>query len=65
METVDTYKEAAERLRCIVAEIEGGELDVDLLAERVKEATGLIRFCKEKLFKVDEEVRRALEESEA
>ena len=58
----ETYKEAVERLRQIVGEIEGGDLDVDLLSERVKEATRLIKLCKEKLYKVDEEVKKALEE---
>ncbi len=58
----ETYKEAVERLRQIVGEIERGDLDVDLLSERVKEATRLIKLCKEKLYKVDEEVKKALEE---
>jgi exodeoxyribonuclease VII small subunit len=59
-----TYKEAVERLRAIVTDIEESELDVDVLSERVKEATRLIKLCKEKLFKVDEDVRTALEELE-
>lgn len=49
-------------MRQIVGEIERGDLDVDLLSERVKEATRLIKLCKEKLYKVDEEVKKALEE---
>jgi exodeoxyribonuclease VII small subunit len=59
-----TYNEAMEKLRRIVAEIEGSELDVDVLSEKVKEATRLIKHCKEKLFNVDEEVKKALEELE-
>ncbi len=58
----ETYNEAVAKLREIVADIEKGELDVDLLAERVKEASRLIKLCKEKLFKVDEEVKKILEE---
>jgi exodeoxyribonuclease VII small subunit len=57
-----TYKEAVDSLRRIVEDIEGSELDVDVLSEKVKEATRLIKLCKEKLFKVDEDVRKALEE---
>ena len=45
----ETYNEAIEKLRKIVAEIENGDLDVDILSEKVKEATRLIKLCKEKL----------------
>ena len=54
----ETYNEAIEKLR----EIENGDLDVDILSEKVKEATRLIKLCKEKLYKVDEEVKKVLEE---
>jgi exodeoxyribonuclease VII small subunit len=62
MKKKETYNEAVEKLRAIVEEIEQGELDVDVLSERVKEATRLIKLCKEKLFKADEEVKKILEE---
>ena len=61
----ESYKEAIEKLRRIVAEIDRDELDVDLLSEKVKEASRLIKLCKEKLCKVDEEVRNVLEELDA
>ena len=61
---MESYQDAMEKLRRIVVEIEGGELDVDVLTERVKEATRLIKLCKEKLYKVDEEVKKVLEELE-
>ena len=57
----ETYNEAVEKLRKIVADIENGELDVDVLSG---EATRLIKLCKEKLYKVDEEVKKVLEELE-
>ena len=57
----ETYNEAIEKLRKIVAEIENGDLDVDILSEKVK-ASRLIKLCKEKLYKVDEEVKKVLEE---
>ena len=60
----ETYNEAVEKLRRIVTDIEKGELDVDILSEKVKEATRLIKLCKEKLLKVDEEVKKVLEELE-
>ena len=61
----ESYKEAIEKLRRIVAEIDRDELDVDLLSEKVKEASRLIKLCKEKLYKVDEEVRNVLVELDA
>ena len=61
----ESYKEAIEKLRRIVAEIDRDELDVDLLSEKVKEASRLIKLCKEKLYKVDEEERNVLEELDA
>jgi exodeoxyribonuclease VII small subunit len=60
----ETYNEAVAKLREIVSDIERGELDVDVLSDKVKEATRLIKLCKEKLFKVDEEVKKILEELE-
>jgi len=60
----ETYNEAVEKLRKIVADIEKGDLDVDLLSEKVKEATRLIKLCKDKLFKADEDVKKILEELE-
>jgi exodeoxyribonuclease VII small subunit len=60
----ESYQEAVTRLREIVTDIERGELDVDILSDRVKEAARLIKLCKEKLFKVDEEVKKILEELE-
>lgn len=61
---METYNEAIGKLRKIVADIESNELDVDVLSEKVKEATRLIKLCKEKLFKADEEVKKILEELE-
>ncbi len=58
----ESYTEAVEKLRRIVSDIERGDLDVDVLSENVKEATRLIQLCKDKLYKVDEEVKKVLEE---
>jgi len=64
MEEKETYNKAIEKLRKIVAEIERGELDIDELSRKVKEASSLIQVCKEKLLKADEEVKKILEELE-
>jgi exodeoxyribonuclease VII small subunit len=62
MKEKETYNESIERLRTIVANIEKGELDIDELSEKVKEANQLIKICKEKLTKADEEIKKVLEE---
>lgn len=64
-ENKESYNEAVEKLRKIVADIERGDLDVDILSQKVKEATRLIKFCKEKLYKADEEVKNILKELDA
>lgn len=60
----ESYNDAVEKLRLIVSEIERGDLDVDLLSEKVAEASRLVKFCKEKLLKADEEVKKILESLE-
>ena len=59
-----TYDEAMERLEALVAQIENNELDIDSLADKLKEAQELIKLCKEKLYKADEEVKRVIEQSD-
>ena len=56
-----TYGKAMERLEVLVAEMEEGELDIDLLGSRLKEAQELVRFCRGKLYKADEEVKKIME----
>jgi len=62
MKKTESYNESIAKLRAIVSDIEKGELDVDILSEKVKEASRLIKVCKDKLFKADEEVKKILEE---
>lgn len=56
-----TYSQAKQELEKIVSTIESGDLDVDALTEKVKRASELIAFCKEKLTKTDEELQKILE----
>jgi len=55
-----SYSQAFARLEEIVAEIEAGEVDVDRLAARVKEASELIRKCRARLAGAEEEVGKVL-----
>jgi len=61
-ESTLTYSQAKEELEAIVSAIESGELDVDALTEKVRRASMLIAFCKEKLTKTDEELQKILEQ---
>lgn len=61
-ELVLTYSKAKQELEEIVLAIESGELDVDALTEKVKRASELIAFCKEKLTKTDVELQKILNE---
>ncbi len=55
-----TYGEAVEELERIISEIEAESVDVDVLTEKVKRATFLIGFCKERLKSTEVEVQKAL-----
>lgn len=59
-----TYTEAKKELEKIVSAIESGELDVDALTEKVKRASELITFCKEKLTKTENELQKILDDIE-
>lgn len=61
MEKEMTYEQAVKRLEQIVAQIESGEMDIDSLASKLKEAKGLVEFCKDKLTKVETEVKKCLD----
>lgn len=55
------YEEAMKRLEEIVSQIEDNKLDMDRIGDSLKEARELIKFCKDKLYETDEEIKRILE----
>jgi len=57
-----SYTDAFRELQEIVSEIEQGEISVDDLSEKVKRASLLIRICKEKLSRTEEDVNKILKE---
>jgi len=59
-----SYKEAYSRLEQIQSLIESNQLDVDDLSEKLKEASALLKICKDKLFLADEETKKILDEIE-
>jgi len=59
-----TYTEAIARIEDILQQIETGELDVDELAEKVKQASDLLKLCKAKLFNTEKEIEKVMKELE-
>jgi exodeoxyribonuclease VII small subunit len=59
-----TYNEAISEIEEILERIENEQLDVDELAEKVKRVSVLLKFCKEKLHKTNEQVEQILKEME-
>lgn len=55
------YEEAIRQLETIVSQIENNELDIDQLADRLKEAKKLITFCKDTLYKNNEKMKSLLD----
>lgn len=54
------YETAMRQLEDIAAKMENGELDIDSLSEQLKTAQKLIKQCKDKLTKTDEDIRKIL-----
>lgn len=56
------YEEAFQELQTIVRHMENDDLDIDQLSAQLKRAKQLIKLCKDKLTKTDEEIKKILAE---
>ena len=56
------YEEAMATLEQVVARMENNELDLDTMSEELKKAKQLIKLCKDKLTKTDQEIRKIINE---
>ena len=56
-----TYTKAMLELESIVAKMQSDSCDIDALAAYTKRAADLIKYCREKLFTTDEEVKKCIE----
>ena len=54
------YEESIKELESIVRRMENDELDIDTLATQLKRAQTLIKSCRDKLTKTDEEIKTIL-----
>lgn len=57
-----SYQAALQELQDIVEAVENQELDVDTLAEKVKHALDLVKFCKNRLKSTEENLSKAFDE---
>jgi exodeoxyribonuclease VII small subunit len=57
------YKESLEELEQIIEEIENNEISVDILSEKVKRASELLKICNTILLKTEKEVESILEDN--
>ena len=56
------YEAALAELQTIVNKMENDELDIDQMSDQLKRAQELIKLCKDKLTKTDEEIKKILAE---
>lgn len=56
------YEAAFAELQSIVQRMENDELDIDQLTTQLKRAQELIKLCRDKLTKTDEEIKKILTE---
>jgi exodeoxyribonuclease VII small subunit len=57
-----TYKEAFQRIEQIVSEIEGDDPDVDKLTDLVREGLELLKYCKNQLRSIEDDLKSAFGE---
>ena len=55
------YEDAVRQLETIVDKLECNELGIDQLSSELKKAQQLIKLCKEKLTKTDNEIKKLLD----
>lgn len=60
MEKNINYEQAMKELEAIVTKMESDELDLDAMSEQLKRAQSLIKTCRDKLTKTEEDIKRIL-----
>jgi len=56
------YSEAIEEVEKIINQIESNELDIDELTEKIRRASELLKFCKQKLHFTEQEIQKIIDE---
>lgn len=60
MEEGITYEQAMQRLEEMAAEMERGETNIDEMANRLREAQELMKYCHEKLYEAEKNCKSLL-----
>jgi len=57
-----SYKSAIAEIEDILNTLENGQPDVDDLSDKLKRANELIKYCKEKLHKAENDIEKLVDE---
>lgn len=57
-----TYNQAVKELETILQKMQSGNIDIDSLSTQTARALELLKFCRERLTKTDEEIKNCLKE---
>ena len=57
---INSYKEAVAELEAILRQMQSPDCDIDKLSEYTARALQLLKYCKEKLIKTEQEVQNLL-----
>lgn len=60
-----TYSEAFSKLEDLVEQLEVGDIQLDKLTEKIKQANELIALCETKLREIEDEVKEATKKASA
>ena len=55
-----TYEQAMQKLEAMAQQMEQGEIGVDEMAERLREAQKLMKYCHEKLYEAEKNCKSLL-----
>ena len=55
-----TYEQAMQRLEAMAQQMEQGEIGIDEMVERLREAQKLMKFCHEKLYEAEKNCKSLL-----
>lgn len=57
-----TYEEGINRLNEIMNDIQSGALSIDDMSAVLREAKEIVKFCSDKLYKVDKDIAAVIED---
>ena len=55
-----TYEQAMQKLEAMASQMERGDIGIDVMADRLREAQELMKFCHEKLYEAEKNCKSLL-----